>query len=84
MSSRASLARRVRRKIPLADNSSIDHRVAEGRRIVIATHPARVAGGNTIWIRSPLWSDADSKGEVSSIRWQVAFATSFASRRHHA
>jgi len=53
---------------------------AEGRRIDMATHPLVVAGGITIWMRSPVGRDADKSGEVSSILWCVAFATSFARR----
>ena len=50
--------------------------------MVIATHPALVAGGSTIWMRSPVGSEADRSGDSSSIRWRVEFATSFARRRH--
>src|SRR5882724_3305105 len=50
--------------------------------MVIATQPCVVAGGRTIWIRSPPGRDADRSGEVSSTRWRVEFATSLASRRH--
>jgi hypothetical protein len=46
--------------------------------MLIATHPALVAGGKTIWMRSPLGSEADRSGDSSSTRWRVEFATSFA------
>jgi hypothetical protein len=49
---------------------------------VIATQPAVVAGGITIWTRSPLGKLADSSGEHSSMRCCVEFATSLASRLH--
>ena len=82
VSSKVSLARRVARKIPLARNFSIDQTSSLGRRIVIATHPGLVAGGNTIWMRSPVGKEAERSGVSSSIRWRVEFATSFARRRH--
>ena len=36
-----------------------------GRRMVMATQPALVAGGMTIWTRSPVGSEADSSGRHS-------------------
>ena len=49
-----------------------------GRRMEIATQPAVVAGGMTICTRSPVGSDADSSGDVASMRCWVELATSFA------
>src|SRR4051812_19896579 len=68
--------------MPRLHRSEIDQTSSEGRRIVMAAHPCVVAGGRTIWIRSPPGSDADRSGEDSSMRWRVEFATSLASRRH--
>src|ERR1700733_4753578 len=50
--------------------------------MVIETICAGVAGGITSWIRSPPGSDAESKGNCSSIRCWVALATSLHRRRH--
>src|ERR1700758_3932724 len=50
--------------------------------MLIATHPALVAGGSTIWMRSPEGREAEGRGDSSSTRWRVVFATSFASLRH--
>src|SRR5665213_599669 len=60
----------------------MEHCWCEGRRMVIATVPAVVAGGSTICTRSPPGNPADSKGEEASIRWPVEFATSLANLRH--
>ncbi len=50
--------------------------------MVIATQPAVVAGGMTICTRSPVGSDADSSGDVASMRCCVELATSLANRLH--
>src|SRR6202021_176134 len=50
--------------------------------MVIATQPALVAGGSTSWMRSPEGSEADRRGDSSSMRWRVEFSTNFASRLH--
>ena len=76
------MARRVARKIPRAASSSIDQTSSEGRRMLRATEPAVVAGGSTIWMRSPEGSDAERSGDSSSMRWRVELATSFARFRH--
>jgi hypothetical protein len=83
VSSKASVARRVLSKSPRWASSSSDQTWLEGRRMVIATQPAVVAGGSTIWMRSPLGSDADSRGDSSAIRCRVELATSLANLRHH-
>ncbi len=70
------------RKIPRCARSRIDQASSQGRRTVIATQPAVVAGGMTTWTRSPLGSDADNNGEDSSTRCRVEFAINLASRQH--
>src|SRR5580658_1713488 len=69
-------------KAPRSASASIGQTTSAGRRMVIATQPSVVAGGNTICTRSPEGSAADSSGVVSSTRWRVTLATSFARRRH--
>ena len=61
-------ARRVRRKMPRRASSSMLHTSSAGRRMVMATQPAVVAGGSTICTRSPVGRDAESSGEVASMR----------------
>jgi hypothetical protein len=56
------------RNVPRAASSSTDQIVLEGLRMVMATQPSVVAGGNTICIRSPPGNEADSNGQDSSIR----------------
>ncbi len=63
-------------------SSPTDQTSSEGRRMLTATHPWVVAGGSAICTRSPLGSEAESSGDVSSIRCRLKFATSFANRRH--
>ena len=82
MSSSAAEERRVERKMPRCASSPIDQTSSDGRRSVIATVPAVVAGGRTICARSPLGRDAESSGVASSTRCRVEFAISLASRRH--
>ena len=82
VSSGVAEERRVVRKMPRWASSPIDHTSSDGRRSVIATVPAVVAGGKTICARSPVGRDAERSGVASSTLWQVEFAISFASRRH--
>ncbi len=60
----------------------MDQTSSAGRRTVIDTHPAVVAGGITICTRSPLGRAADNRGQVSSILCRLQFATSLASLLH--
>ena len=69
-----------RERCRAASSSSSVQTSSAGRRIVIATRPGVVAGGSTIWMRSPPGSDADRSGDSSSMRCRVEFATSFARR----
>src|SRR5258705_5753265 len=82
VSSGVAEERRVVRKMPRWASSPIDHTSSDGRRRVIATVPAVVAGGKTICARSPVGRDAESSGVASSTLWRVKFAISSASRRH--
>ena len=82
VSSSAAVERRVERKMPRCASSWMVHTSSDGRRIVSATVPAVVAGGRTICARSPVGSDAESRGVASSTRCRVEFAISLASRRH--
>ena len=59
------------------------HTSSGGLRMTIATQPAVVAGGMTIWTRSPVGNEADSNGDDELIRCSVELATSFASLMHH-
>src|SRR5580700_7918501 len=69
-------------KAPRRASSSIRHTASVGRRIAIAMHPMVVAGGRTTCTRSPEGNEADSSGAVSSTRWRVMLAMSFANLRH--
>ena len=62
VSSRFRPACRVPRNIPRRASSSMLHTWSAGRRMVMATQPAVVAGGMTICTRSPVGRDADNSG----------------------
>ena len=67
---------------PPAASSATVRTPSEGRRIVIETQFPVVAGGNTIWMRSPFGSDPERMGRSAEMLCFVALATSFPSRMH--
>ena len=67
---------------PPAASSATVRTPSEGRRIVIETQFPVVAGGSTIWMRSPLGSEPERMGRSAEMLCMVALATSLPRRIH--